>query len=284
MTRPTNSLELLRSVTLSDLVQEEILRRIKTGELEAGAKLNEVDFAQHLRISRSPVREAFRALEEAGLARLEKNRGVFIREISDEEAVELYQVRAGLDEMAGRLLAATITDRQLKELRAALDALEASSISGGVNHYFPLNIAFHDRLVEMTGNTTLLALYRQVVNRMHLRRRRGFSSSGSSAASHEEHRTILAALATRDADATALAMRKHVLSGLHRAISAQAQSTLSPLAESSSEAGAKSGSQSASQAKSQSSRLQPEPPVRRARAKKADPAHAAATPPPNLNK
>jgi len=280
MTRPTNSLELLRSVTLSDLVQEEILRRIKTGELEAGAKLNEVDFAQHLRISRSPVREAFRALEEAGLARLEKNRGVFIREISDEEAVELYQVRAGLDEMAGRLLAATITDRQLKELRAALDALEASSISGGVNHYFPLNIAFHDRLVEMTGNTTLLALYRQVVNRMHLRRRRGFSSSGSSAASHEEHRTILAALATRDADATALAMRKHVLSGLHRAISAQAQSTLSPLAESSSEAGA----QSASQAKSQSSRLQPEPPVRRARAKKADPAHAAATPPPNLNK
>ena len=280
MTRPTNSLELLRSVTLSDLVQEEILRRIKTGELEAGAKLNEVDFAQHLRISRSPVREAFRALEEAGLARLEKNRGVFIREISDEEAVELYQVRAGLDEMAGRLLAATITDRQLKELRAALDALEASSISGGVNHYFPLNIAFHDRLVEMTGNTTLLALYRQVVNRMHLRRRRGFSSSGSSAASHEEHRTILAALATRDADATALAMRKHVLSGLHRAISAQAQSTLSPLAESSSEAGA----QSASQAKSQSSRLQPEPPVRRARAKKAGPAHAAATPPPNLNK
>ena len=280
MTRPTNSLELLRSVTLSDLVQEEILRRIKTGELEAGAKLNEVDFAQHLRISRSPVREAFRALEEAGLARLEKNRGVFIREISDEEAVELYQVRAGLDEMAGRLLAATITDRQLKELRAALDALEASSISGGVNHYFPLNIAFHDRLVEMTGNTTLLALYRQVVNRMHLRRRRGFSSSGSSAASHEEHRTNLAALATRDADATALAMRKHVLSGLHRAISAQAQSTLSPLAESSSEAGA----QSASQAKSQSSRLQPEPPVRRARAKKADPAHAAATPPPNLNK
>jgi len=136
----------------------------------------------------------------------------------------------------------------------------------------------------MTGNTTLLALYRQVVNRMHLRRRRGFSSSGSSAASHEEHRTILAALATRDADATALAMRKHVLSGLHRAISAQAQSTLSPLAESSSEAGAKSGSQSASQAKSQSSRLQPEPPVRRARAKKAGPAHAAATPPPNLNK
>jgi len=180
------------------------------------------------------------------------------------------------------LLAAKITDRQLKELRAALDTLEASSISGGVNHYFPLNIAFHDRLVEMTGNATLLALYRQVVNRMHLRRRRGFSASGSSAASHEEHRTILAALATRDADATALAMRKHVLSGLHRAISALAQSTLPPRPESSAQAGSQSASQSQPQAQSQL--LQPELPVRRVRAKKADPAHAVATPPPNLNK
>ena len=56
MPRPTTSLELLRSVTLSGLVQEEILRRIKTGELEAGMKLNEMDLADHLKISRSPVR------------------------------------------------------------------------------------------------------------------------------------------------------------------------------------------------------------------------------------
>ena len=75
-------IDLLRSQTLSGLVQEEILREIKTGQLEAGAKLNEIELAERLQISRSPVREAFRALEEAGLVRLEKNRGVFIREIS----------------------------------------------------------------------------------------------------------------------------------------------------------------------------------------------------------
>jgi DNA-binding GntR family transcriptional regulator len=244
MTRPANPLELLRSVTLSDLVQEEILRRIKTGELEAGAKLNEVDLAQHLHISRSPVREAFRALEEAGLAKLEKNRGVFIREISDAQAVELYEVRAGLDETAGRLLASRITEPQLEELRAALDGLEASSISGGVNHYFPLNIAFHDRLVEMTGNATLLGVYRQVVNRIHLYRRRGFSTSGSSAASHEEHRMILAALAARDSDAAAQAMRRHVLSGLQRALGAHAQDE-NPPPEPPARRGGRSGSRSA---------------------------------------
>lgn len=220
MTTSANSFELLRSMTLSGLVQEEILRGIKAGELTVGAKLNEIDLAERLRISRSPVREAFRALEEAGLVRLEKNRGVFIRDLSDEEAAELYEVRAGLDEMAGRLLAPRVTAEQLEELRGLVTQLETSSMSGGVNNYFPLNIAFHDRMVEMTGNTMLLGLYRQVVNRMHLLRRRGFSIAGSSAASHAEHRIILDALATRNAEETARAMRQHVESGFQRALAA----------------------------------------------------------------
>ena len=220
MTSSPSTFDLLRSLTLPSLVQEEILRGIKTGELTVGAKLNEIELAERLGISRSPVREAFRALEEAGLVRLEKNRGVFIRDLSDEEAAELYTVRAGLDEMAGRLLAPRVTTEQLKELKKLIIQLETSSKRGGVNNYFPLNIAFHDRLVEMTGNTTLLGLYRQVVNRMHLLRRRGFSVSGSSAASHAEHRIILNALTTRDADATANAMRQHVENGSKRALAA----------------------------------------------------------------
>ena len=221
MNRPATPLELLRSTTLSGLVQEEILRRIKIGEMEAGAKLNEVDLANHLQVSRSPVREAFRALEEAGLVRLEKHRGVFIRDITEAEAAELYEVRGGLDEMAGRLLAPSITDRQLQELRAMLDRLEAAAQRNEVNKYFPLNIAFHDRLVEMAGNATLLGIYRQLVNRMHLLRRRGFSVSGSSDASHAEHRVIMDALATRNPDAGALAMRRHVEGGYARTMRKQ---------------------------------------------------------------
>jgi DNA-binding GntR family transcriptional regulator len=224
MTQPPSSFDVLRSLTLSGFVQNEILRRIKSGELVAGAKLNEADLAEDLKISRSPVREAFRALEEAGLVKLEKNRGVFIRELSDREAVELYQVRSGLDEIAGRMLAPVITDAQLSELESTLTELETSASEGGVNRYFPLNIAFHDRVVEMTGNATLLTMYRQVVNRMHLLRLRGFSVAGSSQASHEEHRHILAALATREPDTAAKAMREHVMNGFHRAMAAHAES------------------------------------------------------------
>ncbi|TKI04222.1 GntR family transcriptional regulator [Martelella alba] len=221
MSQSKDSFAVLRTATLSGLVQEEILRRIKTRELEAGMKLNEMELAEHLQISRSPVREAFRALEEAGLVILEKNKGARIRDISDEEAAELYEVRAGLDELAGRRLASRITDGELQELQNMLVQLESSSCHDDINNYFSLNIAFHDRLVEMAGNETLLCLYRQVINRMHLLRRRGFSLAGSSQSSHTEHRMILTALAARDPDSVARMMRQHVQQGYQRACNAQ---------------------------------------------------------------
>jgi DNA-binding GntR family transcriptional regulator len=214
-------LVLLRSHTLSGLVRQEILRRIKAGALEAGAKLNEIDLAESMQISRAPVREAFRALEAGGLLRFEKNRGVFIREISEEETAELYAVRRNLDEMAGRLLAPRITERQLHELETMLVALEAAARRGGIDRYFPLNIAFHDRLVEMAGNATLLGFYQQVIDRMHLLRRRGFETAGSSAASHAEHRAILDALRRHDAEAASRAMGEHVSNGYRRTIGAR---------------------------------------------------------------
>ena len=204
-------------MTLSGLVQDEILRGIKSGELTVGSRLNESALSQRLGVSRSPLREAFRALEEAGLVRLEKNRGVFIRDLSDEEAAELYDVRSGLDEMVGRRLAPHITDAQLAELNDLLVELENTTNHDGMDGYFARNVAFHDRIVQMTGNLTLLGIYRQVVNRMHLLRRRGFSLAGSSTASHAEHRAILDALATRDPDTAAKVMRQHVNSGFQRA-------------------------------------------------------------------
>lgn len=221
MPDPTPSLDLLRSQTLAGAVEEDIIRRIKAGVIVAGAKLNEADLAESMRISRAPVREAFRSLETAGLVRFEKNRGVYIREITDEEAAELYAVRRNLDEMAGRLLAPSFTDRQASELAGMLEELEAASTSGDVDRYFPLNIAFHDRLVEMAGNKTLLGFYRQVIDRMHLLRRRGFETDSSSAASHKEHLAILRALRLRDADAASRAMGQHVSNGFERTIGAK---------------------------------------------------------------
>src|SRR5258706_11452374 len=91
---PDGGIALLQTNSLSMLVQRELERRILAGELGAGAKLNEATIADMLGVSRGPVREAFRSLEESGLVRLEKNRGVFVRQVSVEEADEIYELRA----------------------------------------------------------------------------------------------------------------------------------------------------------------------------------------------
>src|SRR5450631_951020 len=97
------AIDVLRAHSLTTLVQRELERQIISGELEAGAKLNEAEIASELRVSRGPVREAFRALGQSGLVRTEKNRGVFVRQVSLEEAYEIYEVRAALDGLIGRL-------------------------------------------------------------------------------------------------------------------------------------------------------------------------------------
>ena len=108
---PGATIALVQSNSLPMLVQKELERMILAGDLAAGAKLNEASVADTLGVSRGPVREAFRALEESGLVRLEKNRGVFVRQISVAEADEIYEVRAALDEWTGRRLAQTATRR-----------------------------------------------------------------------------------------------------------------------------------------------------------------------------
>ncbi|OIQ96670.1 HTH-type transcriptional regulator LutR [mine drainage metagenome] len=217
MTKKTLSdLKILQTRSVSDLVREEILRLIKIGELSAGDKLNELTFAQRFGVSRAPIREAFRALEEAGLVRLEKNRGVFVREITAAEAHELYELRAALDESAARILAPRILPEQLAELRDWLKRLKATASRGDMTQYFPLNIGFHDRIVEMTGNATLLDFYRRVIDRMHLLRRRNFSVPYGSEASQVEHGAIVKALATRDPARAGAAVHTHVMNGYQR--------------------------------------------------------------------
>ena len=105
---PEGTIALLQSNSLPTLVQRELERMILAGDLAAGAKLNEATIAELLGVSRGPVREAFRALEESGLVRLEKNRGVFVRQIAVEEADEIYELRAVLDEYAGRRVAQSV--------------------------------------------------------------------------------------------------------------------------------------------------------------------------------
>lgn len=215
---PHHKIALLQSSSLTTVVQQEIERTILSGELEPGAKLIEAALAERLGVSRGPVREAFRMLEEAGLVRQEKNRGVFVRHIPLDEAMEIFEMRAMMDEAVGRKLAAAVTPEQMKQMRAMVDEMERAVKAGDVDAYHLLNLQFHDRLVEFSGNRKLIALYRKLINELSLFRRLNLSDGKQLPQSAQEHRAILKAIASGDPDLAGQAMRAHVQDSQQRTL------------------------------------------------------------------
>ena len=205
-------IELLRRESLTSLVQREIERRIVAGELVPGAKLNEADLAAAMGISRGPVREAFRALEQAGLVRTEKNRGVFVRQVSLEEANEIYEVRAALEGQIGKLAAKRATPPQLERLRAIVKRMQAVGRKRDPDAYFPLNIEFHEALAEAAGNRALAAHYRRVVNELNLYRREAIRRNVDIIpVSTKEHAAIVEAVGKGDDELAARLLYQHVI-------------------------------------------------------------------------
>ena len=134
------------------LVERELERMILAGDLPSGGKLTEASVATLLGVSRGPVREAFRALEASGLVRFEKNRGVFVRQVSLAEADEIYEVRAVLDEFVGRRVAEVATADDIRDLRARVERMERAAAKHDADGYPTENLEFHDRLVDRAAN------------------------------------------------------------------------------------------------------------------------------------
>ena len=215
------SIALLQEHSLTMLVQRELERMVLAGELAVGEKLDELALAGRLGVSRGPVREAVRALAETGLVRLEKNRGVFVRDIPIHEAVEIFDLRAAMDELVGRRLATSITPAALKEVRGLVDQMEQAVKAKDAHAYHLLNLRFHDRLVELAGNGKLTAIYRKLIKELSLFRRLNLADGWLMPISVGEHRQIVKAIASGDAQAAGRAMFEHVMQSKERTIKNQ---------------------------------------------------------------
>lgn len=210
------TIALLRSNSLANLAQQEIERAILTGEFAPGSKLSEIQLAQRLGVSRGPIREAFRLLDEGGLIRTEKNRGVFVRDMSVEDAVEVYAIRAALEEMVGRHLAVHISAAQTKELKALVEEMKVAVQDKDAHAYHLLNLRFHERLVEMTGNRRLSTIYQKLSRELALFRRLSLHDELALPASAQAHRNILKAIASGDPELAGRTMAEHVTQSKER--------------------------------------------------------------------
>ena len=214
------AIRLLNTSTLPMLVQEEIERLIMTGELSPGSRLNETELAERFGTSRGPVREAVRALEEVGLVRNEKNRGGFVREISVEEADEIYELREALEDIIGQRVARRADPALLARLGDLVDQMAVLANAGQAKEYAALNLKFHSALLDAAASNKLTETYRRLVKELHLFRMRALTDGGGLNVSAPEHRAIVEAIASRDPMRAGQALRRHVAASRSRMLRA----------------------------------------------------------------
>jgi len=201
--------------TGGETVFHSLRARILSGELAAHAVLREQALALELGVSRTPVREALRRLDEAGLVTFVPNRGATVVAWSIEQVRETYFVRATLESRAAGLAATHIAPAELARLAELIDAMDplvTATDDAALAELATLNAEFHRIVVTAARSPQLLTLTSSVA-RVPLMRT-VFLRQGSQfrARSNHQHRDILTALSTGDVAWAEVAMRSHILS------------------------------------------------------------------------
>lgn len=205
-----------RQRSLVGEVRDEIERMILHGEVAAGERLNEINLAEQLGVSRSPVREAARSLEQQGLVTAVANQGVFVRKLSLEDALELYDLRAMIAGHICAKLAERASPQAKAELRAFVDQMDQALTDGDEDRYFEINLAFHDHIAVASGAARAKALYSSLGKEVRLMRLRVLTGAASLSVSNAEHDQIVAAIERGDVEAARHEGAQHHINGKSR--------------------------------------------------------------------
>lgn len=200
-------------------VMEALKSLIYTGQLKPGERLNEAALALRMGTSRGPVREAIRMLTGLGLVKAVTNRGVFVRQISVREMLEIYELRALLFGFAAEQATEHVSDEHKQQFEQLLTQMDAACEAENANQYYDLNLQFHALVLRLSHNQRAHESYDDYVKELHLFRRRYFNSPGNMRRSNIEHRSIYEAIASGAKAKAKSAAERHVLSGRQRLLS-----------------------------------------------------------------
>jgi DNA-binding GntR family transcriptional regulator len=198
--------------TFSDQVEAVLREQIVSGARAAGSRLNEVEIAAELQVSRGPVREAIQRLAGDRLVQVEPHRGAFVRALHVDEVRHLFEVRIALECAAAELAAQRADDAARAAIRALLDASE--EVVGGDDPHYPQRLDLHRVIVRATGNRALEHQIEQVDGELRLARAQSGFRSDRAPRAVEEHAAIVAAIEAGDGPAARAAMARHLSSSL----------------------------------------------------------------------
>ena len=195
---------------LRDVVFKTLRQAILKGELEPGERLMEIQLAERLGVSRTPIREAIRKLELEGLVLMIPRRGAEVAKISEKNLRDVLEVRRSLEELAIDLACQRIQEEELETLREAQKEFSAAVAAGDAMEIAQTDEKFHEIIYSSTGNQKLMQILSNLREQMYRYRLEYIKDANKRQILLVEHEQILKALSLRHVQEARLAVREHI--------------------------------------------------------------------------
>ena len=195
---------------LRDVVFQTLRTAILKGDLKPGERLMELQLASKLGVSRTPIREAIRMLEQEGLARTIPRKGAEVAGMTEKDMEDVLQIRCVLEELAARLSCQNITDEEMRELKIAMVAFEEKTREGNVVELAKADVTFHDIIYRAADNPKLLVLLNNLREQMYRYRTEYMKDDRIHPVLIREHKEMVKALESRDQELVARDVRQHL--------------------------------------------------------------------------
>lgn len=200
----------LPGAVLHGQVAQRLRQMLIEGQIAPGAKLNERELCEQLRVSRTPLREAIKTLAAEGLVELLPNRGAIAVELDEAAIRHTFEVMAGLEGLSGELAAQRVTDEELSEIEALHYEMKAAYTRRDLSNYYRLNLAIHRAINGAARNPVLSATYDQVNARLQALRFRSNQDGEKWTRAMHEHDRMVEALRRRDSAALRAELVAHL--------------------------------------------------------------------------
>lgn len=195
---------------LRELVFESLREAIISGQLRPGERLMEIQLAEEMGVSRTPVREAIRKLELEALVVMIPRKGAYVAGLSLKDIVDVFEIRGALEGLAAELAAERITDNELEELERYLVKISDDIEKGDLEKVVATDTDFHSILYQASRNQRLSQIISNLREQIQRFRTTSLSYPGRMKTALEEHRKIVEAISARDGELACKLAQEHI--------------------------------------------------------------------------
>ncbi|MGL6200355.1 MAG: GntR family transcriptional regulator [Lachnospiraceae bacterium] len=198
------------NLPLRDVVFNTLRQAILRGKLKPGERLMEIQLANKLGVSRTPVREALHKLEQEGLVLTTPRKGAEVADISAKSLQDVLEVRQALEALAIQLACDKMTEEQIRELEQAAQNFRDILDSDDVTQIAEADVAFHDVIIIATDNQKLIQLLNNLREQMYRFRVEHLKNKAYHPQLLEEHKEMIEYIKERRKDEATKIIRQHV--------------------------------------------------------------------------